>query len=104
MDYFIRNKYNKMPKEKYKLMSGEEIELKTLRKNEIEYIESLEECMNDCSNHDKTDYFYVHKKAFEPIIDGVSGKSLVRAFDSPFYKVVKDMVTRYWQEWMKGND
>ena len=85
---------------KYKLMSGEEIDLKTLRKHEIKHIESLEECINDRSNHDKTDYLYVYKKAFEPIPARGSRIQLERLFDSSFYKVVKDIVTKYHHKYV----
>lgn len=84
-----------MADKKYKLLSGEEIDLETLSKMELAVIKSLEECINDCFNDNKTDYFHVYRAAIGPITTGVGGKSLVRLIDTPFYKVVRDMVTRY---------
>ena len=82
----------------YELLSGEKIKLKKLKKNEREHIQSLEKCVEECENHDNEDYFHIYRQAMVPIKEGkyFTAKTLQALHDSPYYKVVSDLVTRYW--------
>lgn len=83
---------------KYKLISGEEIDLAALRKRELEHIESLEKCINGCTHHDRADYFYIYTKASKPMEVGGSKEQIRNMFSQPYYKVIKDLVDRYWHK------
>lgn len=88
----------------YQLMSGEEIDLGNLREDELEHIDSLEECINDCVHHDRADYFHVYREAFGQMVvggkfqymAGGSRKQIERQRNSPFYKITMDLVARYY--------
>lgn len=80
---------------KYILKSGEEIDLRLLSQYEVEHIKILEQCVSKCLNHNRTDYFYVYKKAFESMNIGGNKKQLEKLFNSPYYRVVMDFVSRY---------
>ncbi|MBU2589685.1 MAG: hypothetical protein KKA65_03550 [Nanoarchaeota archaeon] len=78
----------------YQLMSGEEIDLGILRGYELEYIESLEEVIGSCEQHDRDDFFYVSRKAANGVHKRYGGVTK-NVINLPFYKVIRDMVTKY---------
>ena len=80
---------------KYKLLSGEMIDISTLPEEAQKHISRIESLVQESE-----DYFEVNRHAFAPLLEGkyFTAKSLTELHNSPRYIVVSDLVMRYWQE------
>ncbi len=81
----------------YKLLSGENINLDRLKKNERAHIKSLEKRISECENHDKEDYFNVMREA-NVLTPGrmYTARALKELRNTIHYKIVTDLTIRYW--------
>ncbi len=78
----------------YTLRSGETIDISCLRDTDREHISRIEKLIADSA-----DYHEVYREAFAPLKEGrgFTAKSLLELHNTPQYKIVLDMVTRYWE-------
>lgn len=82
-------------KEEYESLSGEKIDISTLSESEQEHLSEIEKLIENSA-----DFFEVERKALAPLIEGklFTAQSLTELHHSPRYKVMLDLVTRYWQK------
>lgn len=83
----------------YTLLSGEKINLESLKKDERKHINSLENRIKNCKNHDREDYFSVAiPVARLTLTEGeyYTARRLKESYDSNFYRIATDLIMRYW--------
>ena len=81
--------------EEYKLLSGEMIYVSRLPEEAQKHISRIESLVQESD-----DYFEVYHQAFAPLKEGKSftAARLVELHQSPYYKVILDLVQRHWQK------
>ena len=81
----------------YTLLSGEKINLNSLKKDERKHIKSLEQCISGCRNHDKEDYLNVMREA-DVLTPGrwYTARTLQEVRNTAHYKIAIDLDKRYW--------
>lgn len=90
---------------KYELLSGEKINLKTLKRDEQKKIKSLETCIKECENHNREDYLNVYH-TLDKIKEGknYTARRLAELYNSDFYRVANDIIKRYWYRCFSGDE
>ena len=81
--------------EKYTLQSGELIDVSTLPEEARKHVSQIEHLIANSA-----DYLEVDRQAFIPLLEGkhFTAQDLEKLHASPHYKIVFDLVERYWQK------
>ncbi|MDO8511057.1 MAG: hypothetical protein Q7S55_02725 [Nanoarchaeota archaeon] len=81
--------------EEYKLLSGEIIYVSRLPEEAQKHISRIESLVQESE-----DYFEVYRQAFVPLKERkhFTAARLRELHDSPYYKVILDLVQRHWQK------